>query len=151
MTIKLGMEASHVHVVHEKDLATHWGGEMEVLASPVLIGLFEQACVKATDHLLPSTNTTVGVGIDVLHLSPSPSGSMVQISVRLERIRGKKLTFNAEARDSQGLVATGIIYRAIVKKLAFMEKVQEKLAEFDEHVLEESTALANRTHAKELN
>src|SRR3990172_6140071 len=123
MEMQPGLTAIETHTIQGKDLATHWGSEMPVLASPVLIGLFELACVKATDHLLESTHTTVGVGFDVMHISPTPIGSEVQVTASLEAVEGSKLTFHVEAYDADGLISTGVLHRAVVKKETFLERV----------------------------
>ena len=137
MSINPGLEANHSHTVHDQDLAIHWGGDMPVLASPVLIGLFEETCVKATDHLLPANRSTVGVGFDLLHISPTPAGSTVQISAHLKEVKGKKLTFDVDAHDSFGLIATGVLHRSIVKTASFLDKVQAKLDQRDRGCTEE--------------
>ena len=127
MKIHPGLEAAATYLVQAEDLAIHWGSEMPVLASPVLIGRFEEACMKATDHLLASTETTVGVGFDILHISPSPADSKIEISARLEEVKGERLTFDVEAHDSSGLISSGMLHRVIVKKSSFLGKLQKKL------------------------
>lgn len=127
MKLEPGMQSQQTYSVRADDLALHWGGEMPVLATPVLIGLFEKACVAATDHCLTQDRITVGMGIDVLHISPVTEGTNIEIRARLDSVDGKKLKFCVEAYDARGLVATGRIYRSIVGKAAFMTKVCQKV------------------------
>ena len=56
---------------------------MPVLASPALIGRLEEVCVKAADHLLDASETTVGVGFDLVHVAPTPQGSEVRLTAHI--------------------------------------------------------------------
>ena len=136
MTLEEGTEARKIVTVRYKDLALHWGSDFPVLATPALVGLFEATCVKASDHTLPDGDTTVGMGIDMLHLAPSPQGGEVELSARLVDVEGKKLTFHVEAYDSTQLIATGTMYRAVVAKSHFMAKVLGKVGPADDKTLD---------------
>ena len=146
--IRPGLQAVETFQVQAKDLAVHWGSDFPVLASPVLIGWFEEACMKATDHLLASTETTVGLGFDVVHLSPSPAQSTIRILARLQHVKDKKLVFNVDAHDSSGLISTGILHRAIVEKSSFLDKVHEKLGQSERKTRKDRTPVLAQTNGQ---
>ena len=131
MTLKSGLTAQQSHVVTQEDLALNWGGEIPVLASPVLMGLLEQTCVMATDEQLPKGKTTVGVGFDVRHLAPTPAQEAVTLVATLTEINGKQLQYFVEARDSKGVISSGKHFRGIVDRDKFLEKIGNRLAPDD--------------------
>jgi predicted thioesterase len=99
-------------------------GDVEVLATPRVVALCEQATVEALgDHLAPG-QTSVGFRVEITHLAPVLAGTTVVASAALEKVEGKRLTFNVSVTDKCGLVAAGRITRVLVSKDSFMEKAR---------------------------
>jgi predicted thioesterase len=126
MTIVKGMSADLTHTVIHSDLAIHWGGQAEVLSSPVLIGALERVCVKATDHLLDAQSTTVGVSFEIQHLAPTPLDWEISAHCELIEINDRMLTFAVEATDQAGKIASGRHTRCIVSKQKFDLKLKKR-------------------------
>lgn len=126
MTITTGMNAVLKHKVIQSDLAIHWGGQAEVLSSPVLIGVLERVCVEATDHLLDGLSTTVGVSFDIQHLAPTPLDWEISAHCELVEINDRMLTFTVEAADPAGKIASGRHTRCIVSKEKFNIKLERR-------------------------
>lgn len=99
-------------------------GDVEVLATPRLVALCEQATVEALAPLLAEGQTSVGFRVEITHLVPVLVGSRITAAVALERVEGKRLTFNATVSDKCGLVAAGRVVRVLVDAAAFMEKAR---------------------------
>jgi fluoroacetyl-CoA thioesterase len=97
-------------------------GDVEVLGSPRLIALCEEATVNAIDQALDPGSTSVGMRVQFDHLQPTPVGAEVHAEAVLERIDGRRLKFTVSARDSGGLVAAGKITRVVVDRDRFMGK-----------------------------
>lgn len=97
-------------------------GDAEVLGSPRLIALCEQATVDAISDALPDGATSVGMRVQFDHLQPTPVGADVRAEAVLERIEGRRLKFTVSARDSGGIIAAGKITRVIVDRDRFMSK-----------------------------
>ena len=108
------------------DTATLWGGRFEVLASPVLIGKIENACMKTTDHFLGAGQFTVGLAFEIEHRAPTPVGATVEFEVELVGVNANKLKFAVVARDEFGLVAKGTHLRAIVDEESFRERLNKR-------------------------
>jgi predicted thioesterase len=110
-------------VVSESDTATALGsGTIDVLGSPRLIALCEEACQNAmTDHLEPGT-TTVGMRVQFDHLHPTPVGAEVSAEAVLKKVDGRRLRFEVSATDAGGLVAAGKFTRVAVGIEDFMSK-----------------------------
>jgi predicted thioesterase len=109
--------------VGEGDTAIAYGsGDVPVLATPRLIALCEQASILAIGDALPPGTTSVGMRVEVSHLMPTAIGQEVEIEATLDRIEGKRLTFNVSAHDDRGLIAAGKVTRAVVDRAAFLAK-----------------------------
>jgi predicted thioesterase len=119
-SLEPGLAATIRQMVGEDDTAEAVGsGDVPVLATPVVLTLVERAAVAAiAPHLDPGT-TTVGARVGLDHLAPSPIGTRVSASSRLESVEGRRLKFSFEVSDGQDVVARGIHYRVIVRRDAF--------------------------------
>lgn len=107
------------------DTATAFGsGEVEVLATPRIVAACEQASVEALRPHLKGTQTSVGFRVEIAHLVPVLVGSTVVATATLERVEGKRVTFNVTVNDRCGLVAAGRVTRVMVDTSAFMEKAR---------------------------
>ena len=107
--------------------ARHLGsGNVEVLATPAMIALMEQAAVRAVDPLLPEGQKTVGVAVEVKHLAPTPVGMEVSARAELIEVDGRKLLFKVEAHDEKEKVGEGLHRRVIIDVERFASRVKEK-------------------------
>lgn len=97
-------------------------GHVEVLGTPRLIALCEQACCRAIESDLSDGMTTVGMKVRVDHMQPSPVGASVTAEATLSKVEGRRLTFNVLASDDRGLVAVGRVVRVVVDEDRFMAK-----------------------------
>ncbi len=114
-------------VVTEEHTAKHLGsGSVQVLATPQMILLMEQASVAAIDHLLPEGYRTVGVGLDVRHLAPTPVGFEVRATSELIEVDGRRLTCRVQVHDGIEVVGEGTHRRAIIEVRQFAERVAQK-------------------------
>jgi len=109
--------------VSDADTAVaHGSGVVEVLATPRLIALCEQAACSAVDSLLKPEMTTVGMRVRLDHLQPTAVGSTVTAEAVLEKIEGRRLTFTVSASDERGLVGAGKVTRVLVDRERFLSK-----------------------------
>ncbi len=95
-------------------------GDMEVLATPRLIALMENAAMLAVAPALEPGETTVGGQISVAHLKPSPVGADVSATAVLTHIDGRKLSFSLTAYEGDKLIGEGTHVRFIVKREKFL-------------------------------
>jgi predicted thioesterase len=110
-------------VVGEADTARALGsGSVEVLGTPRLVALLEEATVNAVDRFLDEGSTSVGMRVQVDHLHPTPVGAEVVAEAYLDKIDGRRITFTVTASDSGGLVAAGKVTRVVVDVNRFMSK-----------------------------
>jgi len=110
-------------VVTEADTARALrSGTVDVLGTPRLIALCEEASVKAIAPALAEGTTSVGMKVGVDHLQPSGVGERVVAEAVLAKVEGRRLTFTVSASDGRGLVAVGKVLRVVVDVDRFMSK-----------------------------
>lgn len=114
-------------VVGPENTAAHLGsGKAQVLATPEMVRLMEQAAVAAVDPLLPEGHQTVGVQLDVRHVAATPPGMRVTARARLVAVEGRLLTFAVEAHDAIEKVGEGTHQRMIINVARFEQRVEAK-------------------------
>src|SRR5580704_17579699 len=98
--IKPGLAGTTEIVVAQEHTAPFVGsGRIEVLATPVMINLFEAAALAAIESLLPPGHQSLGIHLDVSHTAATPVGLRVTASAEVVRVEGRTVTFNVVARD----------------------------------------------------
>jgi fluoroacetyl-CoA thioesterase len=133
-TIQPGLAGEVTLIVAEAHTAQHLGsGSVQVLATPQMVLLMEQAGVAAVDHLLPEGYRTVGAHLDVQHLAPTPVGFTVRATAELIQVNGRRLTFLVQVHEEpfgeDQLVGQGTHQRAIINVQSFGERVAQKASE----------------------
>ncbi len=125
-SIRPGLVGEMSVVVDESMCTPHLGGEVgAVLATPSLCSLFEITCLQTTAPLLPEGYATVGAGILIKHLAPTPVGFTLHIRGELVEVDGPRQTWHVEAFDDVERVAEGTNWRAVVN----IEKMRDRLAQ----------------------
>jgi fluoroacetyl-CoA thioesterase len=102
-------------------------GTVPVFATPALVGLMEDAAVRAIKDQLPEGYTTVGGGMNLKHLAATPVGLTVRAEATLINQDRKKLTFAIKAWDDKDLVGEAEHDRFIVEKDKFLERAYSKV------------------------
>jgi fluoroacetyl-CoA thioesterase len=122
-----GLTAETSLTVTESDTAAKWGsGLVPVFGTPSLVGLMENAAVKALEGHLPEDQTTVGGRIDVQHLAATPVGMTVRARAELKTVEGRKLIFHIEAWDEVERIGEAIHERIVIKTEKFVARAQAK-------------------------
>ena len=127
--LRAGLVGTYDIVVADEHTAPFVGsGKVRVLATPVLINLFEAAALACCEHLLPSGHQSLGIHLDVRHIAATPVGMRATATAELVKIDGRTLTFRVEAHDERELIGDGLHERVVVNVARFDERVQKKLA-----------------------
>ena len=77
--------------------------------------------MRALDGHLDEGSSTVGMRVQLGHISPPPSGVWCA-EANLEKVEGRRLLFHVSARDEARPVAAGKVTRVVVDVDRFMEK-----------------------------
>jgi predicted thioesterase len=99
-------------------------GDVDVLGTPRILALMEEATVKAVAGHLDAGETTVGTRVELSHVAPIAVGSTVKAEVTLDKVEGRRLIFTASVSDESGLVAAGKLHRAVVRVDGFIDKAR---------------------------
>lgn len=123
--MEIGLTHTSTLTVEEKHMAARVGsGDLEVLATPVMMSLMENAAMEAVKDALDEGATTVGGFISASHLKPTALGRTITATAVLESVEGRKLTFKVTAQDGDGLIGEGTHIRFVVDRRKFMSKLQ---------------------------
>ena len=123
MNAAVGLKGEARLVVGNTDTSVAMGsGDVEVLGTPRLVALFEQATIDALRGVLETGQSSVGMRVQVDHLQPTPVGAEIVAEASLDKIEGRRMTFTVTASDSGGLVAAGKVTRVVIDVDKFMSK-----------------------------
>jgi len=87
----------------------------EVLASAMMIGMMEWACVELVAPYYDEGEGSLGIGFDLTHVAPTPPGLTVTVETELTGIDGKYLTFHVRGHDGRDMIGAGTHRRAVVQ------------------------------------
>jgi predicted thioesterase len=126
--IQIGMKASAELVVGEEHTAPRVGsGKVHVLATPVMINLFEAAALAAVEEYLSPGFQSLGTVLNVRHIAATPVGMRVRATAEVVGVEKRTIHFRVEARDERDLIGDGTHERVVVNVQKFDQRVQEKL------------------------
>ena len=126
--IRAGLAGSAELLVAPEHTAPRIGsGKVHVLATPVMINLFEAAALAAVEHLLPAGYQSLGTVLNVRHVAATPVGMRVRAHAEVVRVEGRTVCFRVEARDEKDLIGDGTHERVVVNVGKFDQRVQSKL------------------------
>lgn len=126
----IGKEFKAERVVDENMLASTVGsGRANVLATPMMVALMENAALCCLDQFLESERdeTSVGTMISTSHIASTPLNMKVYAVAKIVKADGRKIDFEIEAFDECGLIGKAEHSRVVVFGKRFQEKCNEKL------------------------
>ena len=122
--LKEGLTYTSSVVVTLENCASAVGsGGLNVFATPSMVALMENAAMNAVAPYLPEGSTTVGAEINTTHIKPSALGAEIKATATLTSVEGRKLLFDVEASDANGVIGKGTHVRFIVDIERFMAKL----------------------------
>ena len=115
-------------IVGEQHTAPRIGsGLVHVLATPVMINLFEAAALDTVDKHLPPGYQSLGTVLNVRHIAATPVGMKVFSVARILKLEGRTVYLQVEAHDEKELIGDGEHQRVVVNVEKFSERVKRKL------------------------
>lgn len=88
----------------------------ELLSSSALMGLMEEACVKAMQEGIKDDQCSVGSITHLRHLAPTPLHAAVVVTATFRMFDGEVYWFDVIATDADGPVASGSHARSVVER-----------------------------------
>jgi fluoroacetyl-CoA thioesterase len=127
--LRPGLTGTSSLVVGAEHTAPRVGsGRVAVLATPVMINLFEAAALAAVEDLLPAGHQSLGIHLDVRHFAATPVGMRVTATAEVTAIDGRTVSFRVEARDEKEVIGDGNHQRVVVNVARFDERVKKKIS-----------------------
>src|SRR5882757_4464065 len=71
----------------------------QVLATPVMVLIMENAALNAIRQYLDAGESAVGTAIDVRHLAATPVGHDVRADAEVIKVEGKRIEFKVSVHD----------------------------------------------------
>ena len=128
MEITVGLKGEVFTQVEREDTAKEVGsGDLLVYATPCMVALMEGAACEAIAECLSDTQTSVGTGLNIEHISATPVGLEVRAEAEVTEVNGKVITFALHAYDEAGEIGRGTHTRVLVNSQKFLEKTYNKL------------------------
>jgi len=116
-------------VVGEQHTAPRVGsGKVHVLATPVMINLFEAAALDAVDQHLPAGYQSLGTVLNVRHIAATPVGMRVRATAEIVRVDGRTVFLRVKAEDERELIGDGLHERVVVNVEKFSQRLEKKIA-----------------------
>lgn len=123
MPLRIGLTATVELTVHEADTAKALrSGDVDVLGTPRVLALAEEATMAAVKGKVAKGETTVARRVQLDHVAPSPVGNTVTAVASLDKIEGRRLIFAVTVSDSRGLIAAGKVTRVVVGRSDFLAR-----------------------------
>lgn len=128
MVIEVGMKGEVSTLVEREDTAKEVGsGSLLVYATPCMVALMEGAACEAIAEALPEEKTSVGIELNISHLSATPVGLEVRAEAEVTAVEGSIITFTVTAYDEAGKIGEGTHKRAVISTQRFLDKAYAKL------------------------
>jgi predicted thioesterase len=100
---------------------------VDVLSTPMLLQLVEDAAMACLAPLLDAEDISLGTHVDIAHLAATPVGLIVRTEVEVIKAEGKRVEFAFSAFDEREKVADGTHERYLTTREKFKERLEEKL------------------------
>ena len=128
MEITVGMKGEVSSLVEREDTALEVGsGSLLVYATPCMVALMEGAACEAIAEAIPESKTSVGIELNISHISATPVGMAVRAEAEVTAVEGSIITFQLSAFDEAGKIGEGTHKRALIATERFLEKTYAKL------------------------
>jgi fluoroacetyl-CoA thioesterase len=126
--IPLGTRGTFTLRVLPEHLANRFKDSMlpQVLATPVLILIMENAALAAIRPFLDAGESAVGIAINVRHLAATPVGHEVRAEAEVVKVEGKRIEFKVSARDETEEIGSGTHQRMVIDFRSFNERLAKK-------------------------
>ena len=123
-SLKVGAEVKRRITVDKPRTISHLGEDLRVYATPELIRDIEQTCLGFIAEHADTGEHSVGTGIDLKHLAPTPLGMEVEITAKVTKVEGRAVDFDVSAHDGIDEICRCKHGRFVV----LIDKVKERVA-----------------------
>ena len=127
-SLQPGIAAQKALVIDESRCIGFMGREGMVYATPMMVSDVEYACRDFLLEHLDAGEDSVGTQVVIDHLGATPLGLAVRISISVQNVDRRKVTFAFSVRDPLEEVGRGTHTRFIVDTAKTRERLAAKRA-----------------------
>lgn len=114
-------------IVKEEDLVSSMRGmAIEILSTPRLIQLMEEAAIKAIQEFIPNDQISLGAAVKIRLIAATPLGMEVTANALLKETVKNRLFFLIDAYDEKEKIAEGEHERVIISRKRFLQGTEKK-------------------------
>src|SRR6202047_4565231 len=126
--IPLGTKGTFTLRVLPEHLANQFKDAMlpQVLATPVMVLMMENAALNAIRPYLDPGESAVGTAINIRHLAATPVGHTVRAEAEVIKVEGKRIEFRVSASDEKEEIGSGTHQRIVIDLRSFNERLAKK-------------------------
>ena len=100
---------------------------VDVLSTPMLFQLVEEAAMACVAGALADDEITLCTHVDLTHLASTAVGLIVRTEVEVLKVDGRRIEYAFTAFDEREKVAEGTHERYVISRDKFRERLEEKL------------------------
>src|SRR5215471_20862658 len=128
--IPLGARGTSTLQVQAEHLADRFKDAIlpQVLATPVMILIMENAALNAIRPFLDAGESAVGTAVDVRHVAATPVGFDVRATAEVVKVEGRRVDFAVSASDGIEEIGSGTHQRIVIDLRSFNERLARKAA-----------------------
>ncbi|QDG94701.1 thioesterase (plasmid) [Rhizobium sp. NIBRBAC000502774] len=125
-TLEIGTRHTVSCTVDENMSAVRYGNAgFDVLATPALLGLFEECAIGLLGPYLEAGQGSVGTSARIEHLAATPIGASVSVEAIVEKIDKRAISFQLTARDDRQLIGRCQHDRFVVDLSRFLSRLNQ--------------------------
>jgi fluoroacetyl-CoA thioesterase len=126
--IPLGTKGTFTLRVLPEHLANQFKDAMlpQVLATPVMVLMMENAALNAIRPYLDPGESAVGTAINIRHLAATPVGHTARAEAEVIKVEGKRIEFRVSASDELEEIGNGTHQRTLINLRSFNERLAAK-------------------------
>ena len=126
--VPLGAKGTATLRVQPEHLANRFKDAMlpQVLATPVMILIMENAALNAIRPFLDTGESAVGTAVAVKHFAATPVGHEVRATAKVVGVEGKRVDFKVSASDGKEEIGSGTHQRIVIDLRSFNERLARK-------------------------
>jgi fluoroacetyl-CoA thioesterase len=128
--IPLGAKGTYTLTVRPEHLANRFKDAIlpEVLATPIMVLMMENAALNAIRPYLDPGESAVGTVVDVRHLAATPVGQEVRAEAEVTKVDGRRVEFRVNAHDETEEIGRGTHERMVVELARLSRRLAAKAA-----------------------
>lgn len=116
---------SELTVDNQHTALAYGSGLVNVFATPALVALMENAAYKCIEPFLPQGFSSVGTEVSIKHLKATLPNKKVYAVSKVLSVSGRRVLFEVEAFDADGLIGSGEHERCVVYNEHFMNSLKD--------------------------